>query len=135
MKNTKHSLIFLCQILYLAFYIVNFFSEAKNTTDFCPDIHTYWTDCSAYCGFGYEHRLSNRNPQCLTETQERLCYNRPCRNTTHKTGRRGDRYHHKRAKQLLPLFRPKCPILVFRISPFSLDISNSTKWIAFKIYR
>ena len=38
-------------------------------------------------------------------------------------------------KMILPLFRPKCSIVVFRKSPFSLDISKSTKWIAVKYYR
>ena len=35
-------------------------------------------------------------------------------------------------KIILPPFRPKCHIVVFRKPPFSLDISKYTKWIAVK---
>ena len=36
---------------------------------------------------------------------------------------------------VLPLFRPKCPIVVFRKSPFSLDISKSTNLTTVKFNR
>ena len=36
---------------------------------------------------------------------------------------------------ILPLFRPKWPIVVFRKSSFPLDISKCTKCIAVKFYR
>ena len=38
-------------------------------------------------------------------------------------------------KLVLPPFRPKYPIVAFRNSPFSPDISKSTKWMAVKFYR
>ena len=38
-------------------------------------------------------------------------------------------------EKILPPFRPKRPIVVFRKSLFSLEISKSTIWIAVKFYR